>query len=140
MKIRDYNSKTDYQQLKQLLVSCGMYYEKMDNEQALAEKIKRFPGTIVVGEEKQQIIGCVYFCVDPVNEFICHLCVKEKYRHKGYGSQLMAEVERRIKQMGNKCEPILLVEENNKRAIKFYQERGWQPHENKKYFMMKKRI
>ncbi len=140
MKLRDYQPKSDYQQLADLLRSCNMYYPQIDNALALKRKVDQLPGSIVIAEEDNKVIGCCYFSLDSTNEFIFHLCVDEHYRHRGYGRQLLAEVESRIKRLGSKHEPILLVEVDNQNAIRFYRQLGWQPHENKRYYMMKKSL
>src|SRR5579872_7566210 len=139
MMLRTYKS-TDYQKLKALLLANGMYYELIDNEKALQEKISKFPDTIVIAQENDEIIGCCYFIIDPTHEYVMHLCVKEGFRSMGIGTKLLEEVEKRIKRLNSKHEPILLVEEDNATAIAFYKKHGWEPHEGRRYYMMKKKL
>lgn len=57
-----------------------------------------------------------------------HLAVYEEYRNHGIASQLVEELERRLKAKG--ClRYYLLVTMDNQTAIDFYEKRGWEKME-----------
>lgn len=137
--IRDYKP-SDYTQIKELLKQNDMFYAPIDDEERLNEKIEKYPGTIVVYEEDGRVVGCCYFIVDPTHEFVMHLCVDKAQRRKGIGKAIMEEVENRIRTMSKRKNPALLIDTNNAAALDFYKELGWEVHDERKYFILEKKL
>ena len=101
----------------------------------LARNIKRkFTGKInpasVKGEQKpfKSYVGLVVIGVHP------------NFRGTGIAQQLMNEFEQRVKHF-NQHDLVLTVKKNNTRAIKAYQNFGWNiAEENKETYLMRKEI
>lgn len=114
----------EFEQLKEVLVSSGVYYEDTDKEEHIEAKLEHDPNSIIVARDEGNIIGTVFTIYDPWNPFIFHLGVKTEYEKKGIGSMLMQEAEKRILERG--CpEMTIFVTEGNEKVHQFYQKRGW---------------
>jgi len=72
-----------------------------------------------------KLVGAVLGGFDGRRGLIYHLAVDDSLRKKGIGTRLMQEVEKRLKEKG--CiRSYLLVTNENKQAIRFYEKRGWE--------------
>ena len=98
--------------------------------QTLHRIVKETASELLVAESNQEIVGLIHqvFFLDPVhaglNSCITSLFVKEPQRKKGIGSQLLQKAIENAKKKGV-IEVHVDTEENNVRAIKFYQKHGF---------------
>jgi ribosomal protein S18 acetylase RimI-like enzyme len=78
-----------------------------------------------VAESHGRLIGTIIGGFDGRRGLIYHLAVDAAFRQHGLGSQLMDEVERRLKAKGClKC--YLMVTVDNDNAMRFYEARHWE--------------
>ena len=123
MQIRNYQDQ-DFPRLVELLKATENYYEPLDTRENLKIKIVRDPNSIIVLEDGGKLVGTVFICYDPWCAFIYHLSIHPDYQKRGFGSKLMDEAEKRLKEAGIK-RPTLFVTEKDQGVIAFYKKRGW---------------
>jgi len=98
--------------------------------QTLRRIVKETTSELLVAESNQEIVGLIHqvFFLDPVhaglNSYITSLFVKESHRKRGIGSQLLREAVKNAKKKGV-IEIHVDTEENNVRAMEFYQDHGF---------------
>ena len=98
--------------------------------QTLRRIVRETTSELLVAESNQEIVGLIHqvFFLDPVhaglNSCITSLFVKEPHRKKGIGSQLLQKAVENAKKKGV-IEVHVDTEENNARAIEFYQKHGF---------------
>jgi len=98
--------------------------------QTLRRIVKETDSELLVAESNQEIVGFIHqvFFLDPVhaglNSCITSLFVKQPHRKKGIGSQLLKKAVENAKKKGV-IEVHVDTEENNVRAIDFYQKHGF---------------
>lgn len=104
----------------------GVHVGRSDTLEEIAKKVRRDPDLFLVAECDDRIIGSVMGGYDGRRGLLYHLAVSSTYRSQGIGSQLMDEVESRLREKGClKC--YLLVTEDNSEVEPYYRKRGWQP-------------
>ena len=82
------------------------------------------PGLFLVAVGGGRLVGTVMGGYDGHRGWIYSLAVDENDRHRGIGTELMAEVERRLKDRG--CLKInLQVMPDNTGVVRFYRELGF---------------
>jgi ribosomal protein S18 acetylase RimI-like enzyme len=126
IKIREFRFPVDYQQVYDLWNSMekGVHVGRSDSPAEIEKKIQRDPDLFVVAECENKIIGAVMGGYDGRRGLIYHLAVHESFRGRGIGSQLMDEVEARLRSKG--ClKSYLLVTGDNTEVETYYQNRGW---------------
>jgi|SRR3989344_851156 len=121
--IRSY-TPSDYPSVKQNLIEGNLFYEEMDGEKRLEEKILRNPDSILVAELEGVVVGNVYMVEDGWGPFIYRLAVKKSQRGKGIDSRLMEEAEKRLKEKGYR-EVHLNVDESDSELKEYYAKRGY---------------
>lgn len=124
LSIRNY-SPDDYGQVKKLLVDGGLYYEPMDSEERLQEKISKDPNSILVAVESNRLVGTVSLMEDGRMAFIFRLAVDLQHRNKGIGTALMEEAEKELFKRGHE-EINILVEEDNTELQEYYERQGYE--------------
>lgn len=127
IQIRQFQFPADYQQVVDLWSSIekGVRVGRSDTPTEIEKKIARDPDLFLVAECENQIIGSVIGGYDGRRGMVYHLAVNTEFRGQGIGSQLMDEVESRLREKGClKC--YLLVAGDNYEVGSYYQERGWQ--------------
>lgn len=122
MNIRNYKDE-DYSQLKHLLEISGIYNKYIDKKEIFKRKIENYPESIIIAEEDNNIIGCIFLIDDSWNPFIMHLAVRPNYRNKGIGSILCQIAEQRLRAKGN-IVASCLVGENNSKNLDFLAKKG----------------
>jgi ribosomal protein S18 acetylase RimI-like enzyme len=126
IQIRQFCFPADYQQVYELWSSIerGVHVGRSDTPTEIEKKIARDPDLFLVAERENKIIGSVIGGYDGRRGLIYHLAVNAAFRGQGIGSQLMDEVESRLRAKGClKC--YLLVADDNHEVGTYYQERGW---------------
>ena len=121
--IRSYQP-TDYPQVKTLLQEAGLFDEAMDAQIHLDQKIKTFPGSILIASSAKQIVGCLIIVAD-FGPFLFRLAVKKPFRRQGLGTKLLTTAETHLRQHHHR-EAILFVAYKNQDLINFYKKRGYQ--------------
>ena len=127
VQIREFRFPSDYEQVYELWQSIekGVHVGRSDTLNEIGKKIKRDPDLFLVAESNGNIIGAVIGGYDGRRGLIYHLAVKSSFRGQGIGSELMDEVESRLRAKGClKC--YLLVTLDNIEVADYYMQRGWQ--------------
>lgn len=127
VQIREFRFPSDYEQVYELWQSIekGVHVGRSDTLDEIGKKIKRDPDLFLVAESNGNIIGAVIGGYDGRRGLIYHLAVKSSFRGQGIGSELMDEVESRLRAKGClKC--YLLVTLDNIEVADYYMQRGWQ--------------
>ena len=82
------------------------------------------PGLFLVAVDRGRLVGTVMGGYDGHRGWVYSLAVDGNERHRGIGTELMAEVERRLKDRG--CLKInLQVMPDNEGVVQFYRELGF---------------
>ena len=121
--IRVYGPK-DYNDVRQNLEEGGLFYEEMDAEKRLNEKIRRNPGSIFVAEVDGKVVGNVLLVEDGWGAFVFRLAVKKEYRNRGIGMQLMKSAEEALRIKGY-SEVHILVDEKETDLKEYYAKIGY---------------
>lgn len=98
---------------------------RSDTPQEILKKVQHDPDLFLLATHEARIIGTVIGGFDGRRGLIYHLVVNKNYQEQGIGTQLMDELEKRLREKG--CiESYLLVTRENESAIRFYEKRSWQ--------------
>ena len=126
-QIREFHFPEDYDSVLDLWrgIEKGVHVGRSDTSAEIEKKIARDPDLFLVAESDGDMIGSVLGGFDGRRGLIYHLAVAASFRGKGIGSQLMDEVESRLRAKGClKC--YLLVTLDNSEVGQYYQRLGWQ--------------
>ena len=116
----------DYEQVRQLWQICKLpLTAAYDGQDAICKKLERDPDLFLVAEENKAILGVVMGTWDGREASIYNQCVEPRFRRTGIGSQLVKEVERRLKDKGA-TKISLLVDKDNLDAQDFFEAHGYQ--------------
>ena len=127
VEIREFRFPSDYEQVYALWRSIekGVHVGRSDTLDEIRKKLSRDPDLFLVAESNGSIIGAVMGGYDGRRGLIYHLAVAFSFRGQGIGSELMEEVESRLRAKGClKC--YLLITVDNLEVADYYQKRGWQ--------------
>jgi ribosomal protein S18 acetylase RimI-like enzyme len=125
--LREFQLSTDYSQVITLWQNAGsgIHVRRSDTEEEITKKLQRDPDLFLVAESGGRIIGAVLGGFDGRRGMVYHLAVDVSFREKGVGTELMTELERRMKRKG--CiRTYLLVTRDNSDAIRFYESQKWE--------------
>ena len=125
--IREFCFPADYEPVFALWKSIekGVHTGRSDTFSEIEKKLSRDPDLFLVAEADGAIIGSVIGGYDGRRGLVYHLAVDTSFRGNGIGSQLMEELESRLRSKGClKC--YLLVTTDNSEVETYYQKRGWQ--------------
>ena len=126
VSIRQFRYPEDYASVRALWESMdrGVEVGRYDTPEEIERKISRDPDLFILAEENGRIIGSVMGGYDGRRGLLYHLAVAASHRQRGVGSQLLDEIESRLRAKGcMKC--YLMVTPKNEEAELFYQKRGW---------------
>ncbi len=137
IKIRDYKS-VDYPSLKAVLEETDMFDSDWDTEQVLRSKIKTQPGSILVAEDNEKVVGCIYILFDYWQSFIFRLAVHKDLQGKGVGTKLLKAAESSLRKQGANGVSLLVREEELPRLSGYYEKRGYTKSTRKHKFFYKK--
>lgn len=124
--LREFEYSRDYEAVLQLWSSSGqgVHVGPSDAPDEIRKMLGRDPDLFLVAEDGGHLIGTVIGGFDGRRGFVYHLAVAQAHRRRGIGSQLMAEVETRLRKKGClKC--YLIVREGNQEAADYYRATGW---------------
>lgn len=125
VRIRDY-APSDYRAVRSLLEEGGLFERDWDREESLREKVDRYPGSIVVAEQGNDVVGVVYLSEDGWGAFLFRLAVRRSHRKMRIGAQLLREAEARLKKVGVRVVSIF-VDEADQELREYYEKRGFVP-------------
>lgn len=135
VQIREFNFHYDFEAVRNLWkgAGTGIQLRRSDDPEEILKKLQRDPDLFLVASLEGKIIGTVIGGFDGRRGLIYHLAVEQDLREQGIGSQLMEEVENRLRLKG--CiKSYLLVTQENASAMRFYEKRGWQPMDGVKLY------
>lgn len=127
VQIREFRFPSDYEQVFELWQSIekGVHVGRSDTLAEVGKKIARDADLFLIAESAGDIVGSVIGGFDGRRGLIYHLAVASAFRGQGIGSDLMNEVESRLRAKGClKC--YLLVTVDNLEIADYYMHRGWQ--------------
>jgi ribosomal protein S18 acetylase RimI-like enzyme len=116
-------TKSDYEALKVILQEGKLYDSIWDSEEILKKRSLEKPDTIILAVVGKEVVGCVYV-VDDMLPLIFRLAVKEKFRSKGIGKQLIKESIARMKVHGH-TEITLFADSNDVELKNWYRKQGF---------------
>jgi ribosomal protein S18 acetylase RimI-like enzyme len=125
--LREFQFPTDFSQVITLWKNAGpgIHLRRSDEKEEISKKLKHDPDLFLVAEVGNRIIGSVLGGFDGRRGMVYHLAVDSFFRNKGIGTELMSELEKRMKQKG--CiRSYLLVTHDNLEAIRYYESHGWE--------------
>lgn len=128
VQIREFEFPSDYEHVIKLWESIerGVHLGRSDALIEIEKKISRDPDLFLVAEADGNVIGTVMGGFDGRRGLIYHLAVASAFRGLGIGSDLMKEVESRLRAKGClKC--YLMVTLDNVGVADYYAQHGWQP-------------
>lgn len=126
-QIRQFRFPEDYQQVINLWSSMekGVRVGRSDTPAEIEKKLARDPDLFLVAECGEEIVGSVIGGYDGRRGMIYHLAVSASFQGRGIGSQLMEEIEERLRRKG--ClKSYLLIAEDNHDVEPFYRKHGWE--------------
>lgn len=124
MIIRPY-LPTDYPDIKQNLIEGDLFYEELDNENRVNQKIQNNPNSILIAELDGKAVGNVFIMDDGWMALIFHLAVRKDYQHKGIGTELLKASESYLKDTGYE-EVQIVIREVNPELLDYYEKLGYQ--------------
>jgi ribosomal protein S18 acetylase RimI-like enzyme len=118
----------EYEAVIALWKNAGLHLNSSDSRQALEQALERDADLFLVAVEGDDLVGAVLGRYDGRRGWINHLAVAQRYRAKDVGSQLMQEVERRLR--AKRCEKVsLFIEPANAGVGAFYEQLGYEQRE-----------
>ena len=127
VQIREFEFPSDYGSVIELWKSIekGVHLGRSDTLTEIEKKIGRDPDLFLVAVSEGEVIGAVIGGFDGRRGLIYHLAIASTFRGCGIGSELMNEVEARLRAKGCiKC--YLMVTLDNLEVAAYYEKRGWQ--------------
>lgn len=92
--------------------------------QDIERKLAHSPDKFLVGIREGKVIASVMYDYDGHRGSIYYLAVEPQCQGRGYGQQIMKEVERRLIELG--CPKLnLMVRGSNTKVVAFYQRLGY---------------
>ena len=121
--IRQYHAE-DRDGVIDLWTQCGLVVPQNDPDRDIERKLKVNPEWFLVGELKGHIVATCMAGYEGHRGWINYLAVAPRYRRRGFGTQLMQEVERILRWAG--CPKInLQIRTSNTDVIEFYKAIGY---------------
>ncbi|MCD6147361.1 MAG: ribosomal protein S18-alanine N-acetyltransferase [Thermoplasmata archaeon] len=113
----------EYEDLQQVMEIVYSSFEEYYTSDFFLTIWQASPDGFIVADDGEKIVGFVMgVMVDVETLRILMICVREGYRNKGIGSELLKHI---IKKSGNVRKVRLEVKMSNKEAIKFYKKSGF---------------
>jgi len=121
--IREFQQQ-DMDEVVALWRECSLVVPHNDPVKDIARKLGVGRELFLVGTREQQIVATVMGGYEGHRGWINYLAVKPDAQRKGYGQQIMHEVERQIRERG--CPKInLQIRSGNTQVIAFYEAIGY---------------
>lgn len=128
MRIRDLKSE-DYEELVAMWDVAGLPYRPRgrDAPDRIAREIEGDCAIFLAAEEDGELAGTVFGTHDGRKGWINRLAVRPECRGRGIGRALVAEVERRLLEVGIEI-VTCLIEDWNEESIVFFERIGYVRH------------
>ncbi len=136
MRIRSYKP-TDYDKVKLVLQRVDLFDKSYDTKTKFDSKKPK--GSIIVAEDGNKTVGVIIYTWDGWDSSIYRLAVDPDYQNHGIGTRLLDEAESRLKKKGADISS-LRVSTKNKRAQKFFKERGYKVVSSHPYLDMERKL
>jgi ribosomal protein S18 acetylase RimI-like enzyme len=121
MQIRQYRA-SDYVDVVGLWTDCGVETSLGDEAEDLANLLH--PQLFIVGAEDGALVATLLATFDGRRGWLHHLAVAPAYRHRGRATELVLDMERRLRALG--CRKVnLLIEPGNAGVERFYRTVGY---------------
>lgn len=134
ISIREFRYPEDYNRAVRLWQEAGngIRVGPSDAPSEIEKKLERDPDLFLVAETGDEMVGTVIGGFDGRRGHVYHLAVAAAFRRQGIGSQLMTELEDRLRSKGClRC--YLLVRPGNHGAQRHYEQLGWQEMDDHLY-------
>ena len=123
MKIRPFD-ELDQEAVIQLWHDCNLIVAWNDPIKDISRKLLVDRDLFLVGEFDGEIVGSVMGGYEGHRGWINYLAIAHEHQRKGYGSQLMLEVEKLLIEKG--CPKInIQIRTTNQNVISFYESIGF---------------
>jgi ribosomal protein S18 acetylase RimI-like enzyme len=123
MNITEYID-TDRTEVIALWKRCGLVAPQNDPNKDIERKLKVNPELFIVGKLDEKIISTIMGGYEGHRGWVNYLAVDPDYRRRGFGKEMMDEIEKKLRLVG--CPKInLQVRETNASVIKFYEAIGF---------------
>ncbi len=125
----------DYELVKKLWMSIRGFAIRSidDSREGVARFLLRNPGISVVCEEEGEIVGAILCGHDGRRGCLYHVCVKEEFRRRGIGKQMVTFCMKRLQEEGiNKVS--LIAFSVNDIGNAFWNCIGWTKREDLNYY------
>jgi len=136
-KLREFRMK-DYKDVRGLWERCGLEIRVGDRENEIRRKVTRDPDLFLVAEEDGRIVGSLMGAWDGRRGWLYHLGVLPGCRRRGIATELVEEVERRMKAKGV-VKVNALVYNTNIPSLAFFERMGY-PVDRSVSFLGKKLV
>lgn len=111
-------------QVVELWQRCDLTVPWNNPYQDIERKVCHSPDKFLIGVVDDSVIASVMYDYDGHRGTVYYLAVEPKLQGRGFGKQLMAEVESRLRKEG--CAKLnLMVRTSNSRVLAFYQRLGY---------------
>ena len=137
IKIRNYKD-SDYEDVITNLKQAYMFNPISDKRETLKRKIKANPGSIIVAEVDNKVVGQQFFIEDQWRGFLFRLSIRKQYRKKGIGSLLIKEAEKRLKRKGVKEIDFYVREHHFPKLKNYYKKLGYHTYKDKRFLLYKR--
>ena len=123
MDIRPFNAD-DEKAVIELWQKCDLVRPWNNQESDIKRKLTVNPELFLVGVSKGKVIATIMGGYEGHRGWVNYLAVDPAYQRKGYGRQLMVEIEKRLLALG--CPKVnLQVRNGNTAALEFYSRIGY---------------
>lgn len=125
--ISNFQYPADYDKIMQMWKDAGegLGINYSDEPEEIEKKLIHDPNLFLIAKDDQKIVGSVIGGFDGRRGMIYHLAVSYDYRRNGLATELMNEIENRLRNQG--CRKVyLLLKKGNINAKLFYEKFGWE--------------
>lgn len=125
MEIREFKWPDDYESTVEMWKATEMYRDSVDRLEHLQEVCRRNPGLFLLAVlPGGEVVGSVIGAYDGRRAYLYHVAVHPDHRRKGYATDLIREIERRIWALGAQ-KLRFMVGRDNVSAQEFYRSVGF---------------
>ena len=124
----------DYAAVIELWRDVGFSVDNRDGTEALSRHVLLNPGLFLIAETVSAVVGTVLASWDGRRSIVYRMAVDPGWQRRGIGTQLIAEVERRLKTLGARS-VALLAPRDDQRAVGFYEALGYEIGEGVAFMM-----
>ena len=127
MNIRSYLTE-DEEQVIALWHKCDLVRPQNNPRSDIQRKMAVNPELFLIGVENEQIVATAMGGYEGHRGWLNYLAVDPAYQRKGFGRQMMRELEKKLSALG--CPKInLQVRKGNAAALRFYDRIGYREDE-----------